>query len=220
MSQPEVPPAVHNPNSDCLTDTPFSMPYCDPLGLCQYQTNKLVRIRSVRLGSLKWSLNGAILLFICIMMLWNRKYQEFDLVVSSITTKVKGVAQTHLPGVGDVVWDVVDYSGASQDKNSFFVVTNVIVTKNQKQGKCPEVPSKGRLCRSDKDCEKGAWDQQSHGIQTGSCIKFDVMKKTCEVSAWCPIETKTAPPRCWNRPSRSSRLMLGRRSHLSCCCTC
>lgn len=47
-------------------------------------------------------------------MLWNRKYQAFDLVVSSVTTKVKGVAATHLPGIGDVVWDVVDYSGSSQ----------------------------------------------------------------------------------------------------------
>lgn len=47
-------------------------------------------------------------------MLWNRKYQEFELVVSSVTTKVKGVTQTHLPGVGDAVWDVVDYSGPSQ----------------------------------------------------------------------------------------------------------
>uniref|UniRef100_A0A3Q2R0N7 P2X purinoceptor 7 n=1 Tax=Fundulus heteroclitus TaxID=8078 RepID=A0A3Q2R0N7_FUNHE len=200
------------------------MPGCDPLGLCQYQTNKLVRIQSVRLGSLKWSLNAAILLFICVMMLWNRKYQDFDPVVSSVTTKVKGVAQTRIPGVGDVVWDVVDYSGPSQvgawssgfddfplfvkkralsrlfffsfqEKNSFFVVTNVIVTKNQKQGKCPEVPSKGRPCRSDQDCERGAWDQQSHGLQTGSCVRFDVMKKTCEVSAWCPIEAKTTPPR-------------------------
>ena len=51
---------------------------------------------------------------VSVMMLWNRKYQEFDPVVSSVTTKVKGVAQTLLPGVGDVVWDVVDYSGASQ----------------------------------------------------------------------------------------------------------
>ncbi|XP_044051131.1 P2X purinoceptor 7 isoform X2 [Siniperca chuatsi] len=171
------------------------MPGCGVLGLCQYETNKLVRIQSVRLGSLKWSLNGFILLFICIMMLWNRKYQEFDLVVSSVTTKVKGVAQTHMLGVGDVVWDAVDYSGPSQDRNSFFVVTNVIVTEKQKQGKCPEVPLKGRLCRTDKDCEKGDWDQWSHGIQTGSCVKFDVLKKTCEVSAWCPIETKTNPPR-------------------------
>lgn len=48
------------------------------------------------------------------MLLWNRSYQQFDLVVSSVTTKVKGVARIHMPGVGDVVWDVVDYSGPSQ----------------------------------------------------------------------------------------------------------
>lgn len=47
-------------------------------------------------------------------MLWNRKYQEFDLVVSSVTTKVKGVAQTRLPGAGEAVWDAADYSGPSQ----------------------------------------------------------------------------------------------------------
>uniref|UniRef100_UPI003AADB00A P2X purinoceptor 7 n=1 Tax=Centroberyx gerrardi TaxID=166262 RepID=UPI003AADB00A len=168
---------------------------CKLLGLCQYETNKLVRIRSVRLGSLKWALNGVILMFICIMMLWNRNYQEFDLVVSSVTTKVKGVALTRLPGGEEVVWDVVDYSGPSQDKNSFFVITNVIETKNQKQGKCPEVPASGRLCQTDKDCERGSWDQHSHGVQTGSCVKFGVMRKTCQVSAWCPIEAKTKPPR-------------------------
>ncbi|KAM3868409.1 P2X purinoceptor 7 [Diretmus argenteus] len=168
---------------------------CKLLGLCQYDTNKLVRIRSVRLGSLKWALNGAILLFICIMLLWNRSYQEFDLVVSSVTTKVKGVALTSLPGLPDQVWDVADYSGPSQEKNSFFVVTNVIVTKNQKQDKCPEVSPHGRVCRVDKDCEKGAWDQHSHGIQTGACVKSGVIGKTCEVSAWCPIETKTKAPR-------------------------
>nr|XP_046241815.1 P2X purinoceptor 7 isoform X2 [Scatophagus argus] len=58
-----------------------------------------------------------------------------------------------------------------------------------------QVPLKGRVCRTDKDCEKGAWDQQSHGIQTGSCVKFDVLTKSCEVSAWCPVETKTKPQR-------------------------
>lgn len=65
-----------------------------------------------------------------VMMLWNRKYQEFDVVVSSVTTKVKGVAQTNLSGVGEVVWDVVDYSGpaaqveaqaSSQDHRGFKV---------------------------------------------------------------------------------------------------
>lgn len=165
------------------------------LGLCQYETNKLVRIQSVRLGSLKWALNGTILMFICVMLVWNRNYQEFESVVSSVTSKVKGVSQVNLPGLGAVVWDVVDYSGPSQDKNSFYVVTNVIVTKNQTQGSCPEVPFRGRVCRSDADCEKGLWEKQSHGIQTGSCVRFDPLKKTCEVSAWCPVETKTSPPR-------------------------
>lgn len=37
---------------------------CCIRSLCQYETNKLVRIQSVRLGSMKWSLNGFILLFI------------------------------------------------------------------------------------------------------------------------------------------------------------
>lgn len=49
-----------------------------------------------------------------IMMLWNKEYQEYDLVVSSVTTKVKGVADLSIPDIGEVVWDVVDYSGPSQ----------------------------------------------------------------------------------------------------------
>ncbi|XP_059921766.1 P2X purinoceptor 7 isoform X1 [Gadus macrocephalus] len=168
---------------------------CRLLTLCQYETNKLVRINSVRLGSLKWTLNVVILMFICIMMLWNKQYQELDPVVSSVTAKLKGVALTQVPGLGDVVWDVVDYSGPAQEKNSFFVVTNVIITKNQKQGKCAEVPREDKVCQTDKDCSKGAWDQHSHGVQTGACVKFDVRRKTCEVSAWCPVETRSKPPR-------------------------
>uniref|UniRef100_A0A8C7U8G1 P2X purinoceptor n=1 Tax=Oncorhynchus mykiss TaxID=8022 RepID=A0A8C7U8G1_ONCMY len=168
---------------------------CKLLNLCEYETHKLVRIQSVRLGSLKWTFNGVILMFICIMMLWNKEYQEHDYVVSSVTAKVKGVALTSLPDVGDIVWDVVDYSGPSQGKNSFFVVTNVIVTKKQRQGKCPEVPPYGKVCRTDEDCVKGFWDQHSHGVQTGACVKFDVTRKTCEVSAWCPIESKKKPPK-------------------------
>ncbi|XP_056140505.1 P2X purinoceptor 7 [Lampris incognitus] len=162
--------------------------------LCQYETNKLVRIRSVRLGSLKWTLNGLILMFICVMLLWNKTYQDFDLVVSSVTSKVKGVALASLPGVGPLVWDHVDYSPTPQGRNSFFVVTNVIVTQNQKQGKCPEVLPYGKVCETNKDCEVGASTQHSHGIQTGSCVKSG-FRKTCEVSAWCPIETKRNPPR-------------------------
>uniref|UniRef100_A0A8C6SL95 P2X purinoceptor n=1 Tax=Neogobius melanostomus TaxID=47308 RepID=A0A8C6SL95_9GOBI len=165
------------------------------LGLCQYETTKLVRIQSLRLGSLKWALNGTILAFICVMLIWNRRYQQLELVVSSVTAKVKGVSEVSLPGQGGFVWDTVDLSPSSQDRNSFFVVTNLMVTRGQRQGRCAEVPFRGRECRSNKDCERGLWETQSHGIQTGSCVKFDVLKKTCEVSAWCPVEAKNRPPR-------------------------
>ncbi|TRZ02198.1 hypothetical protein DNTS_030429 [Danionella cerebrum] len=166
---------------------------CILRNLCEYDTQKLVKIKSVKLGSLKWALNGLILMFICIMMLWNKEYQEYDFVVSSVTSKVKGVAKVTLPEIGEVVWDVVDYSGPSQGKNSFFVATNVIVTKNQKQGNCPEILPNGKLCRTDKDCEKGFSYQHSHGVQTGACVKLDILRKTCEVSAWCPIENRKTP---------------------------
>lgn len=48
------------------------------------------------------------------MLLWNKGYQEYDLVVSSVTSKVKGVAKINIPDIGEVVWDVVDHSGTSQ----------------------------------------------------------------------------------------------------------
>ncbi|KAJ8379534.1 hypothetical protein SKAU_G00003120 [Synaphobranchus kaupii] len=168
---------------------------CNLFDVCEYDTNKLVRIKSFKLGSLKWTLNGVILMFICIMMFWNKEYQEYDFVVSSVTTKVKGAALTLVPDIGEMFWDVVDHSGTSQEKNSFFVVTNVVVTKKQKQDKCPEAPPYGKVCHADKDCQKGHWDQHSHGVQTGACVKYDLTRKTCEVAAWCPIENKKKPPR-------------------------
>ncbi|XP_064210286.1 P2X purinoceptor 7 [Anguilla rostrata] len=168
---------------------------CNLLDVCEYETNKLVRIKSTKLGSLKWTVNGVILMFICIMMFWNKEYQEHDRVVSSVTTKVKGAALTQVPGVGEMLWDVVDYSGPFQEKNSFFVVTNVVITKKQRKGNCPEVPPYGKVCHTDKDCQKGHWEQHSHGVQTGLCVKNDLTGKTCEVDAWCPIENKKNTPR-------------------------
>ncbi|XP_016147263.1 P2X purinoceptor 7-like isoform X2 [Sinocyclocheilus grahami] len=56
-----------------------------------------------------------------------------------------------------------------------------------------KVLTHGKQCRTDKDCEKGFSDQHSHGVQTGACVKLDVLRKTCEVTAWCPIENKKNP---------------------------
>ncbi len=64
-----------------------------------------------------------------IMMLWNKEYQEYDLVVSSVTTKLKGVAKITIPDIGEVVWDVVDYSGPYQVNSTPFVIIIIHATK-------------------------------------------------------------------------------------------
>ncbi|MGH0151452.1 UNVERIFIED_CONTAM: hypothetical protein FKN15_024102 [Acipenser sinensis] len=177
---------------------------------CEYETIKLVRIRSVKLGSLKWSINGTILAFICIMLVWNKEYQEHDYVVSSVTAKVKGVAVTKDSDLEGVLWDVADHSGLSQGKDSFFVVTNAIVTKNQRQGSCPEVTAfkcvgiyivyYQRYCKymHGSTYHSSSYNRASikvSGVQTGKCVDFDWSVKTCEVFAWCPIEKRRVGPK-------------------------
>lgn len=46
--------------------------------------------------------------------MWEKGYQETDSVVSSVTTKVKGVTMTNTSDLGPRVWDVADYMIPSQ----------------------------------------------------------------------------------------------------------
>lgn len=41
--------------------------------------------------------------------MWEKGYQEVDSVVSSITTKAKGVTVTNTSKLGFRIWDVADY---------------------------------------------------------------------------------------------------------------
>lgn len=43
------------------------------------------------------------------VFLWEKGYQETDSVVSSVTTKVKGVTLTNTSALGATIWDVADY---------------------------------------------------------------------------------------------------------------
>lgn len=43
------------------------------------------------------------------MFVWEKGYQETDSVVSSVTTKAKGVAVTNTSELGFRIWDVADY---------------------------------------------------------------------------------------------------------------
>lgn len=41
--------------------------------------------------------------------MWEKGYQETDSVVSSVTTKAKGVTMTNTSKLGFRIWDVADY---------------------------------------------------------------------------------------------------------------
>uniref|UniRef100_A0A5F8GWK2 P2X purinoceptor n=1 Tax=Monodelphis domestica TaxID=13616 RepID=A0A5F8GWK2_MONDO len=120
-----------------------------------------------------------------------KMYQRKDPLISSVHTKVKGVAEVSI-GNKTRVLDIADYTLPSQG-NSFFVITNFLTTEGQTQGICPEYPTNKTCCSSDQDCQKGKIDPLSKGVQTG---KYTCKhRKTCEVSAWCPIEAKRETPR-------------------------
>ncbi|XP_058014176.1 P2X purinoceptor 7 [Ahaetulla prasina] len=156
----------------------------------EYETNKVVRIYSVWYGSLKWIIHFMVFLYVSIVLFADRRYQKKDSVISSVHVKVKGVSQT-----GKRVWDTAEYSiPGKQGVNSFFVLTNIITTENQVQGLCPEFPLAKAVCTTDKSCMKGRVDPQGNGIQTGKCVKYNSTVNTCEVSAWCPVESAKTPP--------------------------
>ncbi|XP_020658347.3 P2X purinoceptor 7 [Pogona vitticeps] len=162
---------------------------CSLKNVCEYETNKVVRIQSVYYGSLKWAVHTVVFLYVCIVLITDRRYQKKDTVISSVHTKVKGVSQTNTR-----IWDTAEYTIPMQGIDSFFVITNIIMTENQIQGACPEFPLAKAVCSTDRSCTKGRVDPQGNGIQTGRCVRYNTTLKTCEVTAWCPVESiKRAP---------------------------
>ncbi|KAF2987560.1 hypothetical protein EK904_013233 [Melospiza melodia maxima] len=87
--------------------------------------------------------------------------------------------------------DVESYrceSSESEGENTVFVMTNVILTLNQSQGHCPELPDDQTKCEVKNNCVPGYVSTHSSGIQTGECVPYNSSIKTCEVFAWCPVE--------------------------------
>ncbi|XP_030044782.1 P2X purinoceptor 7-like [Microcaecilia unicolor] len=155
----------------------------------EYETDKVVIFKSPHLGILKWIIQVGVFICICIILFKEKRYQDKDSVISSVHTKVKGVAQTD-----SRIWDTAEYTLPLQGVSAFFVITNVITTENQTQGVCPEYPTPRTICSTDKVCEKGYIVPRSNGIQTGKCIKYNATVRTCEISAWCPVESERRAP--------------------------
>ncbi|NP_001297649.1 P2X purinoceptor 4 isoform 3 [Mus musculus] len=163
--------------------------------LFEYDTPRIVLIRSRKVGLMNRVVQLLILAYVIgWVFVWEKGYQETDSVVSSVTTKAKGVAVTNTSQLGFRIWDVADYVVPAQEENSLFIMTNMIVTVNQTQGTCPEIPDKTSICDSDANCTLGSSDTHSSGIGTGRCVPFNASVKTCEVAAWCPVENDAGVP--------------------------
>ncbi|XP_035222015.1 P2X purinoceptor 4-like [Stegodyphus dumicola] len=177
------------------------------LNLFEYYTPKIVLIRNIKVGVLYRIVQLAIISYIIgYAIIWNKGYQEFSTIESSVTTKVKGVVLTNFsqrefnPQIQNIdvyrrIWDTADYVVPPSENNAFFVITNIVITSNQTQGKCPEDPEVGTLCQSDSDCRQGLSFITGNGVQTGKCVKSDINKtlNVCEIFAWCPVERDINP---------------------------
>ncbi|PNJ82306.1 P2RX4 isoform 7, partial [Pongo abelii] len=136
--------------------------------LFEYDTPRIVLIRSRKVGLMNRAVQLLILAYVIgWVFVWEKGYQETDSVVSSVTTKVKGVAVTNTSKLGFRIWDVADYVIPAQEENSLFVMTNVILTMNQTQGLCPEIPDETTVCESDANCTAGSAGTHSNGVSTG-----------------------------------------------------
>ncbi|XP_003498480.1 P2X purinoceptor 7 isoform X1 [Cricetulus griseus] len=175
---------------------------CSWNDVLQYETNKVTRIQSMNYGTIKWVLHVMVFSYVSFALVSDKLYQRKEPVISSVHTKVKGIAKvTENVMEGGVmkslhsVFDTADYTFPLQG-NSFFVMTNFLKSEGQEQKLCPEFPtSRSALCKSDRDCKEGWMDAQSKGLQTGKCIQYDKNRKTCEVFAWCPAEEGKEAPR-------------------------
>eukprot|EP00066_Takifugu_rubripes_P008519 XP_003974770.1 PREDICTED: P2X purinoceptor 4 [Takifugu rubripes] len=161
-----------------------------------YETAKTLVIPNLRVGCIFRFIQILILLYvvgyICVV---RKSYQENDSVISTVTTKVKGFAFTNTSDMDARLWDVADYVIPPQGDDSFFVLTNVVITPNQTQSRCPALPNPKTTCMRDSDCIKGLTDPRGNGVQTGQCVQFSTNMKTCEVFSWCPLEIDAQPPK-------------------------
>uniref|UniRef100_A0AAR2KBV8 P2X purinoceptor n=1 Tax=Pygocentrus nattereri TaxID=42514 RepID=A0AAR2KBV8_PYGNA len=153
--------------------------------LFDYETPVMLVISSKRVGAVFRLIQMLIIAYVIVYECWiQQNYQETDSVVSSVSTKVKGTAVTNTSVLGVHVWDVAEYIIPPQGENSFFVLTNMIVTPAQMQSRCPEVQNELILCGM----------MLLTGVQTGLCVNYSASVKTCEVLSWCPLENDTEIP--------------------------
>lgn len=176
----------------------------------EYETPRLVKVHNVYLGLVIRVCQILVFSYvISYAILYERGYQEFAQVESSVTVKLKGTSRSHIPTHENAttilpewrhlysrIWDVADYVVPPAENGAFFITTNVVITPNQTQGSCAEDPAiKRAKCVTDEQCIKDKYLVFGHGPMTGRCVPSDrsLGIKVCEVEAWCPIERDGLP---------------------------
>ncbi|XP_076778448.1 P2X purinoceptor 2 isoform X2 [Arvicanthis niloticus] len=156
-----------------------------------YETPKVIVVRNRRLGFVHRMVQLLILLyFVWYVFIVQKSYQDSETgPESSIITKVKGITMSE-----HKVWDVEEYVKPPEGGSVVSIITRIEVTPSQTLGTCPEsMRVHSSTCGSDDDCVAGQLDMQGNGIRTGHCVPYyHGDSKTCEVSAWCPVEDGTS----------------------------
>ncbi|XP_023231978.1 P2X purinoceptor 4-like [Centruroides sculpturatus] len=174
----------------------------------EYSTVKFVNIKSKTVGILNRFIQLVILGYVIgYAIVYNKGYQSFGGLESSVTTKLKGVAFVnnsnddfipHVdPSLYKRIWDIPDIIVPPSDNGAFFVTTNIEITR-QNLSTCPEDPSiKDAICNiHNNTCTAGHHYMIGNGVATGECVPIYNSTKanyTCQIEAWCPVEYDEKP---------------------------
>ncbi|XP_049337593.1 P2X purinoceptor 3-like [Astyanax mexicanus] len=155
-----------------------------------YDTTKSVVVKSWTIGIINRIVQLLIISYFGWVFLYEKAYQERDTAIeSSVMTKVRGFGEHQ-----HKIMDVADYVTPTHGGSEFCIITKLITTEKQVQGKCPESESKFK-CEHNDNCTKLMSRPALNCLLTGKCVQFhsSTSEKYCEIRGWCPADTDDIP---------------------------
>uniref|UniRef100_A0A668RB25 P2X purinoceptor n=1 Tax=Oreochromis aureus TaxID=47969 RepID=A0A668RB25_OREAU len=156
-----------------------------------YETTKSVVVKSWSVGIINRIVQLLIITyFVGWVFIHEKAYQSSDTnIESSVMTKVKGFGylqnQNQNENYQNRVMDVADYVSPPQGSGVFCIITKLIVTENQFQGRCTEVSTHSSTCFSQCFLPLVSY---TPGVITGACLKnSNESHGMCEMEGWCPF---------------------------------
>ncbi|KAI2665912.1 P2X purinoceptor 4 [Labeo rohita] len=94
----------------------------------EYSTSKILVIRNKKAGVLNRFTQALVIAYVIgYVCVFKKGYQDTDTVLSSVTTKLKGIALTNTTELGEWIWDVADY----------VIPPQVVFQFDEEEIKCP-----------------------------------------------------------------------------------